>query len=69
MAYSEITIDCPFSKLKEIEELNETVVNKIVSSCKDIKFAVDLRLVVESIKRVAEYSADIAEATMNIKVQ
>jgi phosphate uptake regulator len=66
---SEITIDYPFSKLKEIEELNETVVNKIVSSCKDIKFAVDLRLVVESIKRVAEYSADIAEATMNIKVQ
>ncbi|MGC9014745.1 MAG: hypothetical protein ACP5KW_10265, partial [Thermoproteota archaeon] len=59
----------PFSELNEIERLNEILVKEIVSKCKDIKTAVELRLVVESIKRVAEYSADIAEAAMNMKIR
>ncbi len=65
----ETAIDYPFSELNEIERLNEIVVKEIVNKCKDIKTAVELRLVVESIKRVAEYSADIAEAAMNMKIR
>ncbi|MGB9759413.1 MAG: PhoU domain-containing protein, partial [Thermoproteota archaeon] len=45
----ETAIDYPFSELNEIERLNEILVKEIVSKCKDIKTAVELRLVVESI--------------------
>ncbi|MEM0003204.1 MAG: phosphate uptake regulator PhoU [Thermoproteota archaeon] len=65
----EIAIEYSFSKLNEVEELNDIIVNEIINECKNTKVAVNLRLVVESVKRVAEYSIDIAEAAMNIIAQ
>lgn len=65
----ETVTEYPFSNINEVEGLNEAIVNEIIHECKNIEVAVNLRLIVESIKRVAEYSADIAEATMNIKIQ
>jgi len=43
-------------------------VNEVLSSRLDAKTLTGLRLVLESLRRIADYSADIAEIVMNLAI-
>lgn len=52
-----------------IEEEENEIISSIMLTCKGMKCAVLLRLVIESLKRIADYSADIAEIAVNLAVE
>ncbi|MHA2408482.1 MAG: phosphate signaling complex PhoU family protein [Candidatus Ranarchaeia archaeon] len=51
---------------KQIEGYEEKVIQKILDKKFDAETTSNLRLIVESIKRTAEYSSDIAEIVLNL---
>jgi phosphate uptake regulator len=51
---------------KQIECYEEKVIKMILNQQFDAKTTSDLRLIVESVKRTAEYSSDIAEIVLNL---
>lgn len=51
--------------IKEVTELER----KVVSSHVDAEDDIFLRLIIESIRRTAEYAADIAEVVLNMSVE
>jgi len=55
--------------IDKIEEEENEIISSIMLTCKEIKCAVLLRLVIESLKRIADYSADIAEIAVNLAVE
>lgn len=52
-----------------IEKEENEIISSIMLICKEVKRAVFLRLVIESLKRIADYSADIAEIAVNLTVE
>ena len=54
---------------KELSGLEGELVKKIISSSPSPEVAVALRTIGESLKRIAEYSSDIAEITINLAVE
>jgi len=55
--------------IDHIEKEENEIISSIMLTCKEIKCAVLLRLVIESLKRIADYSADIAEIAVNLAVE
>jgi len=52
-----------------IEKEENEIISSIMLTCEEVKCAVLLRLVIESLKRIADYSADIAEIAVNLAVE
>jgi len=55
-------------EVEKFHELESKAVNEILSSRLDAKTLTGLRLILESIRRIADYSADIAEIVMNLAI-
>jgi phosphate uptake regulator len=53
-------------EVEKFHELESKAVNEILSSRLDAKTLTGMRLTLESIRRIADYSADIAEIVMNL---
>lgn len=51
-----------------VNEIEDTLYNKILLSPLDVKEKVTITLILDSIKRIARYSNGIAEAVLNIKI-
>jgi phosphate uptake regulator len=56
------------SIIENIKEINTLEKEAVVSSQMDIEDAANLRLVIESVRRAAEYASDIAETVLNLTV-
>ena len=54
--------------LKSIKALEDKIIKSMVNSSIDAASLIELRMVVESIRRMAEYGSDIAELAMNLNV-
>ncbi|RLG07864.1 MAG: phosphate uptake regulator PhoU [Thaumarchaeota archaeon] len=57
------------SEVENLAKLENGLVKKIFESKLNTETAVGLRLILESIKRIAEYSADIAEIVINLGIK
>ena len=55
-------------EVERFHELESKAVNEVLSSRLDAKTLTGLRLVLESLRRIADYSADIAEIVMNLAI-
>jgi phosphate uptake regulator len=53
-------------EVEKFHELESKAVNEILSSRLDAKTLTGMRLILESVRRIADYSADIAEIVMNL---
>jgi len=56
-------------RLGEIKDLENQLISEIFVKSRDGKTAALLRLVVENIRRIADYSCDISEITINLAVE
>ncbi len=54
--------------IKEVQRLERKVIERIITAVKNIEDAMNLRLVTESLRRIADYSSDIAEITINLAI-
>jgi len=57
------------SEVENLAKLENGLVKKIFESKLNTETAIGLRLILESIKRIAEYSADIAEIVINLGIK
>ena len=55
--------------IEGVEAEESDIIGHIMLRCEDVRCAVMLRLVIESLKRIADYSVDIAEIAMNLAVE
>ena len=55
-------------KLKQVIKEEESATEELISSRLDNKTVISLRLALESLRRIAEYSADICEIVVNMMV-
>lgn len=51
-----------------VNEIEDTLYNRVLLSSLDVKEKVTITLILDSIKRIARYSNGIAEAVLNIKI-
>ena len=56
-------------KVKELTRMEEDLAERIFKLKLDVETITGLRLILESIKRVAEYAADIAEIVINLAIK
>jgi len=56
-------------EVESLESLENGLVKRISESKLNMEAAVGLRLIVESLKRIAEYGADIAEIVINLAIK
>ena len=56
-------------RIKELVEMEEDLVEKIFKLKLDVETITGLRLILESLKRIAEYAADIAEIVINLAIK
>ncbi len=54
--------------IKEVYQLENQVIASIITEVKKVEDAIYLRLVAESLRRIADYSTDISEITINLKI-
>ena len=57
------------ARKKSVETYDETIIRDITSAQVDSKTVASLRLIVESIRRLAEYGSDIAEVVLNLAAE
>ena len=55
-------------KLKQVAKEEELATEELISSRLDNKAVISLRLALESLRRIAEYSSDICEIVVNMMV-
>lgn len=55
--------------VEDISKEESEIVSNVITTCSSIKCAMFLRLVIESLKRIADYSADIAEIAINLAIE
>ena len=56
-------------RVKELSELEEDLAGRIFKLRLDVETITGLRLILESLKRIAEYAADIAEIVINLAIK
>jgi len=56
-------------RVKELSELEEDLAERIFKLRLDVETITGLRLILESLKRIAEYAADIAEIVINLAIK
>ncbi|MEM3897419.1 MAG: hypothetical protein QXO04_02260, partial [Nitrososphaerota archaeon] len=54
--------------VERFHELESKAVNEVLSSKLDAKTLTGMRLILESIRRIADYGADIAEIVLNLAI-
>ena len=57
------------SRVEDVKSLEENLISKILKQRLAADEIVTLRLAIESLKRIVEYSADIAETTINLTIE
>ncbi|MCP8322878.1 MAG: phosphate uptake regulator PhoU [Candidatus Methylarchaceae archaeon HK02M2] len=55
-------------KVQTISKLEGEITEKLLTNEMDVKTILGLKLILESLRRIAEYGADIAEITLNLTV-
>ncbi len=55
--------------VEEVGKCESELIKDVITTCSNIKCAMLLRLVIESLKRIADYSADIAEIAINLAIE
>jgi phosphate uptake regulator len=56
-------------KIRNVAELEEAIIENLLKLQIDARTIVGIRLVLESIRRIAEYGTDIAEIAINLHVK
>ncbi|MEM2888121.1 MAG: phosphate uptake regulator PhoU [Candidatus Bathyarchaeia archaeon] len=57
------------AKIKDVANLEEEIIGKLLKLQTNTKTIIDIRLILESIRRIAEYGTDIAEIAINLHVK
>ncbi|MBS7614664.1 phosphate uptake regulator PhoU [Candidatus Bathyarchaeota archaeon] len=56
-------------KIKDVANLEEEIIGKLLKLKTNTKTIIDIRLILESIRRIAEYGTDISEIAINLHVK
>jgi phosphate uptake regulator len=57
------------AKIKDITKLEEKIIEQLLEYKLDIQTTIGIRLILESIRRIAEYGTDITEIAINLHVK
>ena len=67
--YSSGSVNEAIEKAKQVVKLEEKIIQRLLDIELEARIIINIRLILESLRRIAEYGTDIAEIALNLAVK